>query len=172
MVEDWRHLAIEDIYPSFRHGRVVVTSMAALLATHDARHQLVGRHVEVEGGAQRATPLFEPGVERPGLGDRTREPIQNGSARSIRLLEAGQDDPGDEVIRQELTAAHHVLCVVALVLAQQIAARDVRHAQTLAQLTGLGALTGPRPAKDEQKLWMWLVSGQWSVVSEWPAVSG
>jgi hypothetical protein len=45
VLQDGRHLAIEDFYPPFSHRGGVVTAVTAFASTNDARHQLLRRHV-------------------------------------------------------------------------------------------------------------------------------
>ena len=108
---------------------------------------------DAERGGDRAPVLLERLVERLGLDDGAREAVEQEAVARVVLLEALDDDPDDHVVGHELAGVHEALGLGAqraAVLdgqAQDVAGRDVREAELVADALGLRALAGAGRAR-------------------------
>ena len=136
-------------------GRVLV----AALASDETTDQLLRRHVEMgghlDGGAHR------PGdrVRRFGLLDGARKAVENVptvfTGRLHRLIQHVHDElVGNKVAARDIRLrGTPQLGVVGYVIAEQVAAGDVRDAEVLGQPHCLRALAGTRRTDQEQTHW-------------------
>ena len=114
----------------------------------ESLHQHVGRHVEEDGGAHPAAALGELDVECESLGQRTRKTVQQDASACVGPGEALDDHLNDQLVRHKLALIHvgtggqPEWCTATPMLAKQIAGCNVRDAQRLADVTGLGTLAG------------------------------
>src|ERR1051326_3685663 len=144
-----------------RDGRriedLVIRRLAALAQppTGQAFHEDLCRHLDVDGAPNPAAALTQSTFERFRLGDGTREAVEQRPTAGIRLFEAVDDHVYHERIWHEVAAIHvrpggaaEVRTLVPM-LAQQVAAGDVRNAEDFGQEACLGALAGAGSAEQQ-----------------------
>src|SRR5262249_9423047 len=89
-------------------------------------------------------------IQRFGLGDRAREPIQDEAALGIGLVDALGNQPDHDVIRDELSRLHDRLGLFADLgagrdrSAQHVARGELPRPVAVLDALGLGALSGTR----------------------------
>ena len=145
-------LLVEDIQPSSSGLELIVDSAAHLTTFDEPLQQYIIWNFQEHGGTNLRAVLLQPPVQGLGLRERARETIEDGATSRIWLLETSEDDLRYFCIWQQLTRAHSAFTVAVAILTQQVAARDVRDAQRLAQQASLGPLAGAGTTK--QQYWI------------------
>lgn len=115
------------------------------------------RDGEVNHAVNAATPRLELFVKRLGLGERPGEAVEEESMRGVRQLEPLDHGLDDELVWDEVTAVHvrprrdAERRPSTPMLAQQVASRDVRKLERVADHARLGALSRSRCPDQENR---------------------
>lgn len=91
----------------------------------DSPHQRVLIDLKLDDGVELQLLLVEHGLQRLGLGDRAREPVENEALRGIRLRDPVADDADDDLVRDEAAGFHHRLGLEATGVPAATAARSM-----------------------------------------------
>ena len=145
-----------------RRVRRLVVDVARGLAdpaAGQADHEVLGRHVDLEGSVDPGVALREGGVERLGLGAVAREAVEDHAAAGVGLGEARLEHPDGDVVGHELAALHVAARLqpdrraVTDRSPEQVARGDVRQLESLAEDRPPGSLSrrlarraGPGPS--------------------------
>ena len=132
---------------------IALAAIGAGEAASDAIDQRVLVHLELDDMVQAAATRFQNLVERFGLGRSARIAVEDDAGLGRELVERIADDPGDDLVGDELSRLHHRLGLEPDRRArldrraQHVAGRQLLHAAFVDQTLGLGALARARRAQ-------------------------
>ena len=125
-------------------------------ALPDTVEQRVLVHPELDHRVERHALLLEHPVECVRLRHRARKPVKNEPVSRIGLIDPVGDDRDHDIVGDELTAGHDILCTQPDRRAgidrraQQIAGGKLNEPVLGDQALGLSAFAGPRRAEQDQ----------------------